>query len=151
MFTQIKNLYTAISDQLIMGFIYLSGLKSTFSSQILFIFGSILILAGLEDVAEAATKVVPGYDPVPQGEFATSSCKILYLFRGGLGGLLVTVSGIIAIVSSAFGAFKAASAVVATGAAAFILRDLVDVMYDLDHCVFSDENNDSINIPELLN
>ena len=55
---------------------------------------------------------------------------------------MVTASGIIAIVSAAFGAFKAASAMIITGTTAFILRDLVDLYFPLRNCRFDFSDGD---------
>ena len=44
---------------------------------------------------------------------------------------MVTISGIIAIVSAAFGGFRASTAMVVTGALAFVLRDFIDVYFDV--------------------
>lgn len=110
-------------------------LRESYQSMFLWVFGSAMLVSGLTEVSQAQTVTV-FYERVPQASFMNATCTILGFVQGSFGGLMVTISGIIAIVSAAFGAFKASTAMVATGTVAFVLRDLIDLYFDMPSCNF---------------
>jgi len=140
MIVQYKNIKTLVSDWLTKAYILGSSFGRNYESHLLFTVGSLLLVAGLADIAAAAdttvTIVVQDYHPVPDAVIWNATCNVIEFMNGAFGGLMVTISGIIAIISAAFGAFKAASAMLITGGAAFILGDLVDVFFNLRDCRF---------------
>ena len=56
--------------------------------------------------------------------------RLFSLIEGNLGALIMVVAGIAAIVSAAFGAFRAAVSLLAVAVGAFILRSLVEIFFN---------------------
>jgi|GEM_PF-5307158 len=56
--------------------------------------------------------------------------KLLTLMEGNLGALIMVVAGIGTIIASAFGAFRAATSLLAVAIGAFVLRSFVEIFFD---------------------
>jgi len=69
---------------------------------------------------------------VEAGDFriAEFTERLFSLIEGNLGALIMVVAGIAAIVSAAFGAFRAAVSLLAVAVGAFILRSLVEIFFN---------------------
>ena len=69
---------------------------------------------------------------VEAGDFriAQFTERMFSLIEGNLGALIMVVAGIAAIVSAAFGAFRAAVSLLAVAVGAFILRSLVEIFFN---------------------
>jgi divalent metal cation (Fe/Co/Zn/Cd) transporter len=52
--------------------------------------------------------------------------------EGNLGALIMVVAGIGTIIASAFGAFRAATSLLAVAVGAFVLRSFVEIFFDAD-------------------
>jgi len=56
--------------------------------------------------------------------------RLLELVEGNLGALIMISAGIAAIISAAFGAYRAAIGLLVVAVGAFILRSMVDIFFD---------------------
>jgi len=134
MFFGLFNYFSKSCSQLraakLMDLILVLGIRSRLLTERygLWVLGLLLISSGLGGVSQAQTV---DFVRVPDTEFVSATCRVLMLVEGSLGALLVTISGIIAIVSAAFGGFRASTAMVATGTLAFVLRDFIDLYFDI--------------------
>ncbi len=151
MYSSLQKIYGFFIEQLFKAQFSFRYQRAKYNSHILCIFGVFLIVIGLESVSHAVVIDQP-YDPAPDAMLWNATCRVLNLMSTSFGGLMVTASGVIAIVSAAFGAFKAASAMIVTGATAFILRDLVDLYFPLRNCRFdfSDGDDDAVADPCII-
>lgn len=61
-------------------------------------------------------------------------CKLFQLIEGSFGGLIMVIAGISAVVSAAFGAYRAALSLIVVGVGAFILRSLVSLFFGNGFC-----------------
>lgn len=94
---------------------------------LLFLFGSVLLVVGLSDMSHSAPVPLPKrYRP----EHVRGAVALLLKFsEGSFGALLMITSGVGAIVSAAFGAYKAATSLLVTAVGSFILRALVSLFF----------------------
>jgi len=69
---------------------------------------------------------------VEQGDFRIHEInwRLFELIEGNLGALIMITAGIAAIISAAFGAYRAAIGLLVVAVGAFILRSLVDIFFD---------------------
>jgi hypothetical protein len=58
--------------------------------------------------------------------------KLLTLVEGNLGALIMVVAGIGTIIASAFGAFRAATSLLAVAIGAFVLRSFVEIFFNAE-------------------
>jgi len=89
---------------------------------------------GLNSIAHAqttTTTVKVQFDPA---EINRAICQLLRLIEGSFGGLLMTVAGVGAVISAAFGQMKAGYSMLVTGLGAFILRSLVSLYFQIPDC-----------------
>jgi len=101
----------------------LSPLKRLATGQTAVFLGGVLILQlGLLNLSQAQTADV---------QIACVARKLLQMTEGNAGALLMVCAGIMTIISSAFGAYKAAINLLAVAIGSFILRSLVDVFYSV--------------------
>ena len=63
-----------------------------------------------------------------------SWCQLYRLMEGSFGGLIATVAGIGAVISSAFGAYRAFISFLVVSIATFILRALVSLWFGMPEC-----------------
>lgn len=113
----------------------------TFQSMILFVVGCALFLVGTTTLAFAFDIGVDfggggnssngGYN---DAMIKNAVCQLYRLIEGAFGALVMTVAGIAAIVSSAFGAYRAAVGMLVVGLGAFILRSLVSLFFGEFSC-----------------
>ena len=91
---------------------------------IMFIAGCWTVICGLNSISHAA-----GTIPIDTSELVRGTCTLFYLIEGAYGALLATVAGIGAIVSSAFGQYRAAYNFLIVSISSFILRAMVSMWF----------------------
>lgn len=84
--------------------------------------------------------------PSGSGQFDSSQldlavCKLLQLIEGSFGALIMTVAGVVAVMSAAFGMYRAGYTILVTGVGAFILRSLLSLYYGSFDCAAIQTNN----------
>ena len=87
-------------------------------------FGVALLNLGLVELASAQTD----FD-VDETQFTAVICAITEFIEGAFGALIMVISGIGAIVSAAFGQYKAAIGLLVVAVGAFVLRSLVATFF----------------------
>lgn len=114
----------------------------------LFTAGSALLVLGLQHYSAA--------DPVTfdATEIQRGVCQLLALQEGSFGAMIMVVAGIGAIISSAFGAYRAATSMLVVALGSFILRALVALFFGSDvvsptQCatLMTSTSNNSVNVP----
>ncbi len=106
--------------------------------------GVMLINLGVTDLVLAAGDGGTKKFEIQQGQFKAIICAILDFIEGAFGALIMIIAGIGAIVSAAFGQYKAALGLLAVAIGAFILRSLVNTFFGttiLDECETSSNTN----------
>lgn len=107
---------------------------------ILALFGLTLLVSGMTSISHAQS-----FD---DSAIRDAICQLLMFQEGAFGALVMVVAGIGAIVSSAFGAYRAATSLIVVACGSFILRSLVTLFFDSS--VLQGQNcgaNTIINIP----
>ncbi len=91
----------------------------------------LLISCALPAVAQTYGEPGPGLG-VAAGDFriAEFTERMFSLIEGNLGAMIMVVAGLAAIVSAAFGAFRAAVSLLVVAVGAFILRSLVEIFFN---------------------
>lgn len=87
----------------------------------MFAFGIMILATGLAGVSEAQN--------INTIKINCAAVILLYLTEGDLGALVMVIAGISTIIASAFGAFRAAHALLVVACASFVLRSLVDIWF----------------------
>lgn len=102
-------------------------LTSRQATKLLFLFGAVLLIVGLAELSQAAPVPLPKrYRP----EHVRGAVALLLKFsEGSFGALLMVTSGVGAIISAAFGAYKAATSLLVTAVGSFILRALISLFF----------------------
>jgi type IV secretory pathway VirB2 component (pilin) len=99
----------------------------------LFAAGVMLLTVGMLHGAHASTgdgnDMTSGYD---DGRIANSVTTILAYLEGSFGALVMVVSGIGAILSAAFGQYKAALGCLVVAVGAFILRSFMHTFFNVE-------------------
>lgn len=99
---------------------------------ILFVVGIVLLTFGLTGLSEAQGEGV--WIAQRRDMNIRAAVGLLYLLvEGPFGALLATVAGLGAVVASAFGAYKAAVALLVCSVAAFILRSLISLFFGTNY------------------
>jgi hypothetical protein len=88
----------------------------------LFIMGTFLLVVGLTSLSMAN---LTGWD----ARINVAICKIFAFLEGGFGALVMIVAGLLAIVTAAMGAYKAAMACLIVAVGTFILRAAVTLFF----------------------
>ncbi len=70
------------------------------------------------------------FDPVPDDQFVWGFCKLMAFIQTSFGALLMTIAGVLAVVSAASGNYRTAIAVIFVGSGAFVLESLIDLFFD---------------------
>lgn len=100
---------------------------STFQvNSVLLIAGVALILAGLTHPAEAYSPIANYNDD----RIAEAADVIMTYVHGSFGALIMVCSGIAAILSAAFGGYRAALGLLVVAVGSFILRSLVSTWFN---------------------
>lgn len=94
---------------------------------ILFLLGIALLGAGLAEHATAAINGITTYNDV---RIADSTNAVLLYLEGSFGALVMVASGIGAILSAAFGQYRAALGLMVVAIGAFILRSLMSTFFN---------------------
>ena len=94
----------------------------------LLLFGFALLYVGLTDISLAQGEGVK-HDRVRR-----AACRLYRLLEGAFGGLIATLAGVGAIISSAFGGFRMAVGMLVTGVGAFTLRSLISLFFGVPDC-----------------
>ncbi len=89
---------------------------------VMFVFGAVILATGLAGVSEAQN--------INTVKIRCAAIILLYLTEGDFGALVMVIAGVSTIIASAFGAFRAAQALLVVACAAFILRSLVDIWFN---------------------
>ncbi|RMG44024.1 MAG: hypothetical protein D6719_02580 [Candidatus Dadabacteria bacterium] len=122
---KIKNLYTKVGQNLGACF-YAPSEKQ--GRAILFLLGIVLLAAGLADGAVA--QLTAKYNDT---RLAESANIILTHIEGSFGILVMVAAGIGAILSSAFGQYRAALSLLVVAVGAFILRSIISTFFNDQH------------------
>lgn len=100
---------------------------------LLFALGLAVLTAGLAEVSHCAGSLdSPPGKGVEEGDWRIEIVvtRIFQLIEGNLGALIMTIAGLLAIISAALGAFRAALSLLIVAVGAFILRSLVDIFFN---------------------
>lgn len=114
------------------------------------LFGAVFFTALYPDLAHALPEIdldwdfgFPGADAggaaaaFDDRHIREGVCQLLALIEGPLGALLTTVAGIGAVVSSAFGAYRAGYSMVVVACGSFCMRSLVSLWFGVFSCVIT--------------
>jgi len=95
------------------------------------VYGCALLSLGL--LFPALAQDAPGL-PVAQGDYRIfeMSARMFDLIEGNLGALVMVVAGLAAIISAAFGVYRAALSLLIVAVSAFILRSLVEIFFNFE-------------------
>lgn len=96
---------------------------------IMFCLGLILLEYGFSEIAFAQQNEGKDHNRVRK-----AACRLYRLMEGAFGGLIATVAGVGAIVSSAFGGYRMAVGLLVTGLGAFTLRSLLSLFFGSPDC-----------------
>ncbi len=107
--------------------------------------GVMLINLGVADLALATNQGASKFT-IEQGQFIAIICAILDFIEGAFGALIMIIAGIGAIVSAAFGQYKAALGLLAVAIGAFILRSLVNTFFGTNVLSGCQSNNTNSNL-----
>jgi hypothetical protein len=109
-----QNLYT-----------YTISIATTHATSLTFLYGCLLLTFGLTQLSHA-NNGGPAYNPA---EIRGAVQLLFNLIEGAFGALVMVVAGIGAIISSAFGAYRAAVSLIVVATGSFILRSLVSLFF----------------------
>ena len=118
----ISSLYTSTGQKL--GALVHSPSKQHFQVA-LFVFGLVVLAVGSEWHAEAQRNI--NYNAV---RLTQATNGVLLYLEGSFGALVMVASGIGAILSSAFGQYKAALGLMVVAIGSFILRSLMSTFFN---------------------
>lgn len=101
---------------------------------LMLVLGIGILACGLNEIATAQLNDLeegPG-DGVEEGDVRLEMVtgRIFQLIEGNMGSLIMVMAGLSAIVSAAFGAYRAAVGLLVVAVGAFVLRSLVDIFFD---------------------
>ena len=119
---KLKSLYLKSCQKMGTAFVAPTELQGRL---VLFAVGLGLLSLGTADLAFAQTDLVIDSG----GKIASIVDAILLFIEGPFGALIMVIAGIGAIVSSAFGAYRAALGLLAVAIGCFILRSLVKTFF----------------------
>lgn len=120
--SKVNNLYTAGCQRL---GAFTATPSKTQGQIALFAFGALLIAAATSLDAEAARTI--NYN---DGRVVEATNGILLYLEGSFGALVMVASGIGAILSSAFGQYRAALGLMVVAIGSFILRSLMSTFFN---------------------
>jgi hypothetical protein len=106
----------------------------TYSRDILFVTGTILLYAGISHPSLAT--VPPGGTPPPATvtidttAIDEATCWLYYFQEGPYGALLLAVTGIGALVSCAVGAYRACLNLLAVAVGSWLIRPVATILFD---------------------
>ena len=129
MFTKIKSTLLSVSQKIGV------ALRSPTEAQIrvgLFVLGA-LVLASSMHMDAMAQSLDGGTDvesAFNDARFSMAVVKILTYLEGAFGILIMVISGIGAVVSAAFGGYRAALGLLVVAVGAFILRSLIGTFFN---------------------
>jgi hypothetical protein len=92
---------------------------------LLFLLGTCSLISGLNQLSHAASATTP----IDTTELLRGTCTQFYLIEGPYGALLATNAGLGAIVSAAFGQYRAAYNFLIVSISSFILRSMVSMWF----------------------
>lgn len=122
-----------------------ASLKAPSSAQIqgaLFIFGVTLLSVGLTMDALAQSGFGAGNNAVYNDSRIAEAVDIIMMhLQGSFGALVMVVTGLLAIISSALGNYKAALGLLVVAVGAFILRSLVSTFFNDESLQVNDIRN----------
>ena len=103
--------------------------RDTVLNAVLFVTGAMLITGGIVSGAAAHSGAGIEYDPSRLTE--ATNAVILYL-EGSFGALVMVCSGIGAILSAAFGQYRASLGLMVVAIGSFILRSLMETFFNTE-------------------
>ena len=95
----------------------------------LFIVGSFVLVAGLGQIAHAQPVAQIGYGSGWNQGIVNAIAGIFHWLDGGFGALIMIGAGLMAIVTAAMGAYKAAMSCLVIAAGTFILRSFAKLFF----------------------
>lgn len=114
---------------------------------------SMLLAAGVVLISQGATGIVYAQQGgnvddirINQTVFAQFICALLAFLEGAFGALIMVIAGIGAVVSAAFGQYKAAISLVVVAVGAFVIRNLVESFFPgvVEQCTKGGVGNDTV-------
>lgn len=111
------------------GYAFLTTHTTRHLTALMLLLGTVLLVGGLGElsVAQPGLGVDEGDERI---EIVTT--RIFRLIEGNAGSLIMVIAGLGAIISAAFGAYRAAVGLLVVAVGAFILRALVDIFFNYD-------------------
>lgn len=134
MFRSTSSLKQLLYRSLCRSHISASHLYGRLMPVILVALGFTLILLGSVSPViaqlDCSDPAVTCFDPVPDDQFVWGFCKLMAFIQTSFGALLMTIAGILAVVSAASGNYRTAIAVIFVGSGAFVLESLIDLFFE---------------------
>ncbi len=95
----------------------------------LFVLGAAILAVGLSDavVAQGSATTLGTYNDTRIGQFTNN---VFAYLEGAMGALIMVAAGLGAVISAAFGQYRAALSLLVVAVGAFILRSLVSTFFN---------------------
>lgn len=112
-------------------------LLTKYATVLMLLLGVAVLTIGVAEFSAAqiggTTGGTPGqYTTQTYGRFSTLTNRVLLLIEGPMGALVMVAAGLLAIISAAFGAYRAAVGLLVVAVGAFVLRSLVSIFFSVD-------------------
>ena len=124
MITKIKNAYVAVGQKISVAMVAPTEKQARLA---LFVAGVAILGLGLSHDVIAAEQGATTYN---DERIANAVNAIMTYLEGSFGALIMAASGIGAIMSAAFGQYKAAFSLMAVAVGSFILRSLISTFFN---------------------
>jgi hypothetical protein len=124
MITKIKNAYVAVGQKVSAAMVAPTEKQARLA---LFVAGVAILGLGLSHDVIAAEQ---GFTTYNDDRIANAVNAIMTYLEGSFGALIMAASGIGAIMSAAFGQYKAAFSLMAVAVGSFILRSLISTFFN---------------------
>ena len=125
MFIKIKNASVTLAQKIAAAKV---APTEAHARAVLFIAGVSLLALGLS--ADVVAQQVPGAIAYNDEKVSTAVNAIMLYLEGSFGALIMAASGIGAIMSAAFGQYKAALSLMVVAVGSFILRSLIGTFFN---------------------
>lgn len=96
----------------------------------LFVLGAVLLVAGLSDAVIAQTGSATNLGNYNDIRVAQFTDRVFAYLEGSMGALIMVAAGLGAVISAAFGQYRAALSLLVVAVGAFILRSLVSTFFN---------------------
>lgn len=113
--------------------------------------GAVYLVAALLGASDAVAQNHPqGAGPAGDYRIHQLAELLMQLVEGNAGSLIMVLAGIGAIISAAFGAYRAAVSLIVVAVGAFVLRSLVEIFFNFGtSVVVGDPGVDGVGAPPL--